>query len=160
MGIGIVVVLLGAFVAEGYAPWTNLPDIRVSAVDQELARIRTPGGVVYLPMLYPHPFGMGFTGFRQVEDVYGTTAHHRATPNGYSGYSPPSFTRLSLEMRQLPSEATLDTLHRLGVRFVVVRSWAVGTPWEPLLDPANAGSLHYLGTYDGDVLYEVPPAPR
>jgi hypothetical protein len=158
VGIAIVVVLLGAFLVEGYAPWTDLPDVRISAVDEQLARIKTPGGVLYLPMLYRDPIGEAGSGFRQAENVYGTTAHHRSTPNGYSGYSPPSFKRLSREMEQLPSATTIATLRRLGVRFVVVRSWATDNVWAPLLDPANAGSLHYLGTYDGDVLYEVPPA--
>jgi hypothetical protein len=159
VGIGLVVVLVGAFLVEGYAPWTGLPDVRVPAVDQKLADIKTPGGVLYLPMLYQDPIGEAFSGFRQAENVYATTAHHRPTPNGYSGYSPPSFKRLSREMRELPSESTLATLRRLGIKFVVVRSWAAGNVWAPLLDPANAGALQYRGTYDGDVLYEVPPAP-
>jgi hypothetical protein len=156
VGVGVVAVLLVVFLVEGFAPWKDLPDVRVPAVDQQLARIHEPGGVVYLPMLYPDPIGEAVSGFRQAENVYATTAHHRPTPNGYSGYQPPSFKRLSRQMQDLPSEDALDALRRIGVRFVVVRSWAEGNLWGPLLDPANAGSLRYVGTYDGDVLYEVP----
>jgi hypothetical protein len=28
--------------------------------------------------------------------------------------------------------------------------------WAPLLDPVNAAPLRHVGTFDGDVLYEVP----
>jgi hypothetical protein len=38
----------------------------------------------------------------------------------------------------------------------VVRDWAAGTVWAPLLDPANAAPLRHVGTFDRDVLYEVP----
>jgi hypothetical protein len=60
-------------------------------------------------------------------------------------------------MRELPSRSTLDELRSIGVRFVVVRGWARGTPWEPLLDPERAAPLRLLGRYGDDVLYEVPP---
>src|SRR5262249_40656942 len=54
------------------------------------------------------------SGFRQAENVYGTTAHHRITPNGYSGYFPPSWKRLSRDMEQLPDATTLTRLRSLG----------------------------------------------
>jgi hypothetical protein len=50
----------------------------------------------------------------------------------------------------------LAKLRALGVRYVVVRDWAAGTIWAPLLDRADAAPLRYLRTYDGDVLYEIP----
>ena len=59
-------------------------------------------------------------------------------------------------MEALPDAATLEHLRALGIRYVVVRDWAAGSVWAPLLDPASAAPLRHLGTYDGDVLYEVP----
>jgi hypothetical protein len=142
VGVVAAVALIGVL-AEGYAPWTaadsGTVDVAVSAVDQHLAEL-PPGGVLYLPALEQ---GAGkvreaLSGFRQAENVYGTTAHHRITPNGYSGYFPPSWKRISREMEALPDPATLEHLRTLGVRYVVVRDWAADTVWAPLLEPANA----------------------
>jgi len=159
VGVVAAVALLGVLV-EGYAPWTSANqgtvDVAVSPADQKLADL-PPGGVLYLPALdQSSPLQEAFTGFRQAENVYGTTAHHRITPNGYSGFFPPSWKRLSREMEALPDATTIDHLRALGIRYVVVRSWAAGGPWASLLEPTNATPLRYLGTYDGDVLYEVP----
>jgi hypothetical protein len=154
------VAVLGVLV-EGYAPWTaadgGTVDVAVSPVDHRLAEL-PPGGVLYLPALEQGDGAVreAFSGFRQAENVYGTTAHHRITPNGYSGYFPPSWKRLSREMESLPDAATLDRLRALGIRYVVVRDWAEGTVWAPLLEPTDAAPLRHLGTFDGDVLYEVP----
>ena len=157
---GVAAVALLGVLVEGYAPWTSANqgtvDIAVSPVDQHLADLPA-GGVLYLPALdQSGALQEALTGFRQAENVYGTTAHHRSTPNGYSGYFPPSWKRISNVMRGLPDATAIAELQRLGIRYVVVRSWATGGPWAPLLDPANAAPLRYVGTYDGDVLYEVP----
>jgi len=151
------VAVLGVLV-EGYAPWTGRPDIRVSAVDEKLAELPTPGGVLYLPALESgSAAAAALTGFRQAENVYGTTAHHRRTPNGYSGFFPPSWVALSAAMRSLPDADALQRLRDLGVRYVVVRDWARGGSWAKLLDPAQARPLRLVGRYGGDLLYEVPP---
>ncbi len=54
VAVGLVTTLavVGVLV-EGYAPWTGRPDIRVSPVDEHLAAISRPGGVLYLPALEP-----------------------------------------------------------------------------------------------------------
>jgi hypothetical protein len=157
----LAAVAIVGLLAEGYAPWTSSDhgtvDVAVSPADEHLADLG-PGGVLYLPALdqTAGPVREALSGFRQAENVYGTTAHHRITPNGYSGFFPPSWKRLSREMEQLPDDAALAQLRALGVRYVVVRDWATGTAWEPLLDRNRAAPLRYLGTYGGDVLYEVP----
>jgi uncharacterized protein YjeT (DUF2065 family) len=162
VGVLAAVAVVGVLV-EGYAPWTSADqgtvDIAVSPVDEHLASL-PPGGVLYLPALEQSagPVREALSGFRQAENVYGTTAHHRITPNGYSGYFPPSWKQLSRDMEQLPDARTLAQLRRLGVRYVVARDWAAGTVWAPLLDRDRAAPLRYLGSYDGDVLYEVPRA--
>ena len=160
IGVVAAVALFGVL-AEGYAPWTaadgGTVDVAVPPVDQRLAEL-PPGGVLYLPALEQGAGGVAeaLSGFRQAENVYGTTAHHRITPNGYSGFFPSSWKRLSREMEALPDAATLEHLRALGIRYVVVRDWAAGSVWAPLLDPASATPLRHVGTYDGDVLYEVP----
>jgi hypothetical protein len=154
----VAAIAVVGILAEGYSPWTGRPDIRVSTVDERLADL-PGGGVLYLPALESGTTAAALSGFRQAENVYGTTAHHRATPNGYSGYFPPSWVKLSRQMRSLPDPAALDRLRELGVRYVVVRDWARGGDWEALLDPARAAPLRLVGRYGGDLLYEVPPAP-
>jgi len=160
VGVVAAVALLGVLV-EGYAPWTSADqgtvDVAVSPVDERLADL-PPGGVLYLPALdQTSPLQEAFTGFRQAENVYGTTAHHRLTPNGYSGYFPPSWKQISRTMYALPDPVALTELQRLGIRYVVVRSWAKGGIWGHMLNPEFAAPpLKLLGTFDGDVLYEVP----
>ena len=149
------VAVLG-ILAEGYAPWTGRPDIRISAVDAELATLPARGGVLYLPALEPGGEAAALSGFRQAENVYGTTAHHRETPNGYSGFFPPSWVALSKQMESLPDATSLARLRALGIRFVVVRDWAEGGVWAPLLDPARAAPLRLVGRFGDDLLYEVP----
>ncbi|MEX1007237.1 MAG: hypothetical protein WD271_05265 [Acidimicrobiia bacterium] len=146
---------LGVLV-EGYAPWTDRPDVRVAAVDEALAARREPGGVLYLPAIEPGRTAGALSGFAQAENVYGTTAHHRRTPNGYSGFFPPSWRTLSAQMRTFPDTAALDRLRELDVRFVVVRGWARGGQWGALLDPQQARPLRFIGRYGDDLLYAIP----
>jgi hypothetical protein len=108
-----------------------------------------------LPADDPAAFGASYG---QALNVFGTTAHHRKTPNGYSGIVPEEFTERSARMRALPSPPTIEELQELDVRFVVVRESVRGTLWEPLLDPSQARPLRLLERYDGDVVYVVPEA--
>jgi hypothetical protein len=91
--------------------------------------------------------------------VYRTTAHHRPTPNGYSGTTPDSFEELPDEVADLPAPGAVEHLRELGVRFVVLSG--EGGPWAHLRNPDDAHPLRLLGRYDGELLYEVPRAePR
>jgi hypothetical protein len=157
-GVVAAVAVVGILV-EGFAPWTDRPEVAVSAADEELAAIPDEGGVVYLPALDTDGGAAeALSGFRQAENVYGTTAHHRDTPNGYSGFFPPSWVELSEELESLPSEDAIDALRDIDVRYVVVRGWAEGGTWGSLLDPEEAAPLVLVGRFGGDVLYEIPPA--
>ena len=146
-----------ATVFEGYGSWSDRPTIEVSAVDHALAVEPVAGGVVYLPALVPGGSAELATTFGQVENVFGTTAHHRRTPNGYSGLGPAEWPAFSARMRGLPSPTTLGELRRIDVTFVVVRSTVRGTPWERLINPARAAPLRLVGRYGGDILYRLPP---
>jgi hypothetical protein len=150
--IGTVVVLL--ILLEGYDPWFNNPTARVAPVDVELARSQEPGGVVYLPMNSSERLDISI--FSQPANLYGDTEHHRPTPNGYSGYVPPSYIRQSRTLWKLPTPEALTLLRRLGVRFVVVHPSVAGGPWASLRSPRSAEPLRYLGRFGRDLLYEVP----
>ncbi len=125
--VGTVVVLL--ILLEGFDPWFDRPDVRIPPVDTELAQ-RPPGGVVYLPMNVSDQVDIGY--FAQPLNLYGATAHHRRTPNGYAGYLPKSYLEQSKQLRGLPDARALALLRRLGVRYVVVHpgvaAHAVGGP--------------------------------
>lgn len=151
----VAAIAVAGVVAEGYAPLSDRPRVEVSAADRALAADPTPGGVLYLPALAPGPAAL-VTTFSQPANVYGTTAHHRITPNGYSGLAPREWPAISERMQALPSPAALEELRSIGVRFVVVREAVVGTPWERLLDPGAAAPLELRGRYGDDLLYELP----
>jgi hypothetical protein len=134
--------------------WQPLSPAQTSAPGR--LKYLTSGGVLYLPAEEPGRAAAVFSRFRQSENVYATTAHHRVTPNGYSGFAPPSWIQLSKEMRFLPVPAALDRLRKLGVRFVVVRDWARGGAWDHLRNAFRAYPLEFVGRYGNDLLYRLP----
>jgi hypothetical protein len=149
--VGAVVVLL--VLLEGYDPWFDRPSVAVPPADIELAG-RGPGGVVYFPMNVSDQVDIGY--FTQPKNLYGATAHHRTTPNGYAGYLPASYLEQSRELRGTPDARSLALLRRLGVRYVVVHPDVVGTPWARLRSPRRARPLRLVGRYGPDLLYELP----
>lgn len=149
VGLGFAVCV--GVVAEGSGSWDSRVDVRVSRVDEALAAIPTPGGVVYLPMPETKD-GLGRLGQSMI--VYRTTAHHRRTPNGYGGFVPPSYDHTALVLKSLPQPEALGYLKSIGVRYVVVGQ--AGGPWADLRDPAKAYPLRLHGEFGDDILYEVP----
>jgi hypothetical protein len=150
--VGLLVVVL--ILLEGYDPWFNRPTVRVPPVDVELARRHDAGGVVYLPMNSGTQLDISI--FSQPLNLYGATAHHRPTPNGYSGYVPQSYVMESRALSSLPSANALMLLQRLGVRYVVVHPTVAGTPWAKLRSPRLGTPLQYAGRYGRDLLFRVP----
>jgi hypothetical protein len=130
--------------------------VRIAPVDVELAHRPDTSGVVYLPMNSNPQLDISI--FKQPRNLYGDTAHHRPTPNGYSGYIPPSYVAQSRALWTLPSPVAVALLQRLGVRYVVVHPSVAGTPWASLHVPSSAAPLRYVGRYGRDLLYELPPA--
>ena len=144
-------------VAEGLTAWQDSFEVRERPVDAALAELDEPGGVLYLPMNYTRSRSPDIGVFLQPTLIYGTTAHHRPTPNGYSGFSPPSYARMARDTFDLPDERVLDELRDRGVRFVVVTSYADDVAeLARLRDPANAAPLELVGRYGPDVLYRIP----
>jgi hypothetical protein len=147
----LVVVLM---LLEGYDPWFNRPMVHVSPVDVELARRPDAGGVVYLPMNTNSGFNLSI--FSQPANLLGETLHQRPTPNGYSGYTPPSYYSHSAALLSLPSPEAMGLLRQLAVRYVVVHA-NLGGQWAMLRNPSTVVRLRYLGRFGDDLLYEVPP---
>jgi hypothetical protein len=150
--VGALLVVL--ILVEGYDPWFNRPNLHVAPVDVELARRHDGGGVVYLPMNTSSGFNLSI--FTQPANLLGETLHHRPTPSGYSGYTPPSYYGHSRALMSLPSASARALLRRLGVRYVVVHSSVAGSAWERLRSPSTARPLRFLGRFGDDDLYELP----
>ncbi len=146
-------------VLEGLGSWGGTPQVEIREVDTYLAHDSSAGAVLYLPV----PLGDVASVFEwsQAEVAFRTTAHHRATVNGYGSYVPDSYFAMKRAVASLPDDASLAALRDLGVRFVVVdRAAAVGTPWAHLADPTFAteggrAGLRLARAFDLDVLYEV-----
>jgi hypothetical protein len=153
VGVLAAVGVMG-IVVEGYEPWADKPTVEVSGADRALAANPAPGGVLYLPMFLDGPDAARTT-FGQARNVYGRTAHHRRTPNGYSGIQPQEWLELSERMERLPDDEAVEELLDLGVRFVVVRADVLGTPWESLLGGRDVGPLQLIGEHEGDLLYAL-----
>jgi len=151
----VAALVVGLILLEGYDPWFNRPTVHVAPVDVELARRTDTRGVVYLPMNSNPQLDISI--FQQPQNLYGETAHHRPTPNGYSGYIPPSYVAQSRALWTLPSPTAIALLQRLGIRYVVVHPSVGGTPWSGLRVPRSAAPLRYIGRFGRDLLYELPP---
>ncbi|WP_319523968.1 hypothetical protein [uncultured Desulfosarcina sp.] len=54
--------------------------------------------------------------------MYWGMFHCRRMVNGYSGFFPPSFTSLKMQMADFPKSATVDRLAAIGVNYCVVKS--------------------------------------
>jgi hypothetical protein len=153
--VGVLAVVL--LMAEGWDPYFQEPTVHIGPVNEVLAQRPEPGGVLYLPINQGGD-DIDLTYFQQPSNLLASTVHHRAMPNGLSGYVPPSYFENSRRLLRLPNDDALRLLRRLGVRFVVVHPTVNTTPWAELLDPHRAEPLRYIGTYGGDLLYEVPRA--
>jgi hypothetical protein len=149
----VVAAAVALVVAEGFASWAGLPELRPRPVDRLLAAREETGGVVYLPMGTPAGGGSLFT---QPQHLLGAIEHHRPMPNGYSGFLPPTADLVASRLRPLPSPAALAELRRLDIRFVVVTPAVAGGPWDRLRDPEAASPLRLVARVGGDILYAVP----
>ncbi len=70
----------------------------------------------------PFPFRPDAAGYEQETLwMYWQTFHRRRMVNGYSGYFPPEYLALKMEMTAFPSPETLSGLRHLGVAYCVVK---------------------------------------
>jgi hypothetical protein len=149
------VLAVGGVLAEGYRHRTRLAPVGVQPVDLALARLPGRGGVLYLPVGGGGPAYLSI--LAEADVVYRTTAHHRPTPNGYSGFFPDSYFRMSQIVRSLPAQPGLHYLQSIGTRYVVVTPVPPDSPWARLMTSDTAAPLKLVGRYGADLLYELPP---
>jgi hypothetical protein len=144
--------------AEGWRHRTHLAPVSVQPVDLDLAHLPQPGGVLYLPVGAGASGAAYLTILAEADVVYRVTASHRVTPNGYSGFFPDSYFRMTRLVQSLPGQPGLGYLQSIGVRFVVVHVPAIltGGPWAALLHPDTARPLRLVGRFGDDLLLEVP----
>ena len=78
--------------------------------------------------------------------------------NGWSGFRPQSYATLAEQMRGFPDAESVERLHALGVRSVVLHSSAApGTPWAGAENRPLDGLPLTRTTREDAVLYELAP---
>lgn len=154
----IAIVAIAGVLAEGWRHRTHLASVGIQPVDVALAHLPQAGGVVYLPVGAGDSAASYLAILAEADVVYRVTASHRVTPNGYSGFFPDSYFRMTQLVRSLPGQPGLGYLQSIGVRFVVLHVPGILNtgPWSALLHPDTARPLQIIGRYGDDLLLEVP----
>jgi hypothetical protein len=149
---------LSPFVVNGMTPTTkfNLPEARLyrparaPAVYQEAARLPPDAVIVELPLGYPD---------LDLRAMYYSLAHHRAILNGYSGFFPTNYGRLTFAVSELPRhpELSLEAVREGGATHAIVHEGAFlgteGAETSAALRRLGAAELYRNGT---DVLLGLP----
>ena len=109
------IILLATVTVEAYhGPLPFERYAGIPAIYWPLATDTEPGAVLELPIFSGDAFHLN------APYVLASTAHWRPLINGYSGYRPDGYDRLAEIVGAFPSDAALDRLRTLGVRYVVV----------------------------------------
>jgi hypothetical protein len=152
VGMIVAIVACVAIFGEGAHLWNDKTVFQPHPVDQVLANLPDPGGVLYLPIASPARNDDTLVFFGQPAIMYRTTAHHRPTVNAYPEFFPPWAGESDDLAHQLP--CSFAAFWNKGIRFVVLNEHPGA--WIPLQDPARAAPLRLVGTYEGDTLYKIP----
>jgi len=139
----LAALIVVAVLVEGARQPSALHTIKPHRIDAVLASTRPAGGVLYLPFPPTEPAPLVVV-LSQADVVYRTTAHHRPTPNGYSGYFPSSLTTAVRAAQRLPATRSVDYFCRIGTRYVV----APAAEWKRVEGPR----LRSVRVVDGEVL--------
>jgi hypothetical protein len=71
--------------------------------------------------------------------MYYSTLHWKPIANGFSGFIPPSYERITERVQGfLPDAGTLDLLSREGITHLVVHADRLGGQWRRMRDPEGA----------------------
>lgn len=145
-----IVLLVGA--VEGVNTGRPSHQARGGALDQRLAEIAEPGGVLYLPIAYATIGDFAV----QEQMLYRGATHGRPLVNGFSGYYPPTAFRFAEQLETLPDSTSLGCLSAHGIRFVVVSDYVRMTHWWRLTDPIAAEPLELIARDGTELLYRLP----
>ena len=129
-----VFVVLGVFMLAEYASKPiELATIRTSAPEIYADIVRDRGDAPTAAL-----FEFPSSSFDDPTYLYYSTFHWQNLVNGYSGFFPPSYVRLTDAMRGFPDDSSLASLRARGTRYVVVHGERLyGDRYEtliPLLD--------------------------
>jgi hypothetical protein len=111
-----------------------------------------PGTILELPMAFT-------SGGPQLDYQYFSTYHWHPTPDGYSGFVPPSHGQIVYEMERFPSERSVRLLQALDVRHVVVHTARFPADRWQEMEVALAGTeaLAPVAAFGSDRVYRVAP---
>lgn len=151
----VVSAVLGLVVlAESATPpgIVQLPDEpRFLAVNQALAE-RPPGVVVELPM--GNPSDGHLWAFIEAPRNFLSTWDWNERVNGTSGYGPEGFEQVANDLETFPAPGAFERIDRLGIRYVVLRTAAVGGPDSTAL--SRDGKAAYLPFTVRKMLADAP----
>ncbi len=100
-------------------PLASVPfAVEIPAIDRWLNTLPKPFAIAEVPV--PSPGDLGAYERQQTMAMLHSTAHWQKTVHGYSGIRPALHQRLYLELTAFPDETSLNSLHELGVKYVVV----------------------------------------
>ncbi|MFN2227936.1 MAG: hypothetical protein ACK2UY_16565, partial [Anaerolineae bacterium] len=111
-----------------------------------------PGPVLELPLISE---GAG----PPLEYQYMSTYHWQTTPDGYSGFFPPTHGRFVTEVGAFPAERSLRLLQALDVGYIIVHSDRYPAARWQEVEQALAGSeeLRLVEAFGADLVYELQP---
>jgi hypothetical protein len=96
------------------APFDYRPAVPASPVYRVVARLPDPAVIAEFPMYRPEAY------FRNADYMLWSTVHWKPIVNGYSGFMPASYRRMSEAMRTFPDPPTTDVLRAAGVTHVII----------------------------------------
>jgi len=109
------------------APLPYTPYQRPSHVYRAVADLPDPVVVAEFPLYRPSDF------FRNADYMLASTIHWKPLVNGYSGFQPASYRRLTDAMRTFPDPPTTDVLRHTGVTHVIIHRDRFGAGRDLLL---------------------------
>ncbi|MBM3770923.1 MAG: hypothetical protein FJW27_06480 [Acidimicrobiia bacterium] len=111
-----------------------------------------PGAVV-IELPFPRPESV----YLNAAYMLNSTAHWRPLVNGYSGFTPPSYVERYLELRDFPSDTSIEALRRLGVTHMVVHFERLSADQRDHL--ARRSDLRRLAEDEQRTIYLLNPNP-
>lgn len=89
--------------------------------------------------------------------LYFSTMHQKTMINGYSGYLPDSYNRLTANLENFPTGNTIQTLSDIGVTHVVVHVWEYAEDKQSVIRSELNTSPKLKLTYadDNDLVYSI-----
>lgn len=159
-GRALAAVLLALFLVESFVvrfPGGKPRVLAVPAPYRMLAAL-PPGGVLSLPS-----YRGTAEAFRETDYLLFSTSHWRPIVNGFGRQEPPDHARRISILSTFPSRAAVESMRRLGVRYVVVHA-ACDTAFASRVQEAGAtpprntsgeAAVRLVHSADGVSLFEV-----